>query len=174
MLVHLTISNFAIIRHLEITFKPGLNILSGETGAGKSIIINAVHLILGGRASSDLIRTGAEEAHVEALFSISDHPDVRFCLQELGLPIQDELLIKRTISREGRNKVQINGSLATLQMVSRLGLYIISIAGQHEHQNLLRPENHLYMLDDFGKLSHERQTFMELYSGFEEKKAKIS
>jgi len=173
MLVHLTISNFAIIRHLEITLKPGLNILSGETGAGKSIIINAVHLILGGRASSDLIRTGAEEAHVEALFSVPDHPEVRFCLQELGLPIQNELLIKRTISREGRNKVQINGSLSTLQMASRLGFYIISIAGQHEHQNLLRPENHLYMLDDFGRLNSERQAFKELYGRFEEKKAKL-
>ena len=173
MLVHLTISNFAIIRHLEITLKPGLNILSGETGAGKSIIINAVHLILGGRASSDLIRTGAEEAHVEALFSVPDHSEVRFCLQELGLPIQNELLIKRTISREGRNKVQINGSLSTLQMASRLGFYIISIAGQHEYQNLLRPENHLYMLDDFGRLNPERQIFNELYGLFEQKKAKL-
>lgn len=171
MLVHLAISNFAIIHRLEIGFKPGLNILSGETGAGKSIIINAVHLILGGRASSDLIRTGAEEAHVEALFSIPEHSEIRSCLQELGLSGQDELVIKRTISRGGRNKVQINGSLATLQMVSRLGSYIISIAGQHEYHNLLRPENHLYMLDDFGGLLPHRQALNALFGRFEEKKA---
>jgi len=173
MLVHLAISDFAIIRRLEISFKPGLNILTGETGAGKSIIINAVHLILGGRASSDLIRTGAEEAHVEALFSIPEQSDVRTCLKELGLPDQNELLIARTISREGRNKIQLNGSLATLQMAVRIGSLLISIAGQHEHQYLLRPENHLYMLDDFGGLTAERYALNGLYDQFDEQKARM-
>jgi DNA repair protein RecN (Recombination protein N) len=156
MLLHLNISNFAIIKDLEITLRPGLNILSGETGAGKSIIINAVNLILGGRASADLIRSGCEEARVEALFSFPDRPFFKDLLSELGFPFEGELLIKRTIFREGRNRIFINDSMATLQVLSRLGSLLISISGQHEHQLLIRPENHLYVLDDFGGLTHER------------------
>jgi len=167
MLVQLTISNFAIISHLEINLKPGLNILSGETGAGKSIIINAANLILGGRASADLIRTGAQEARVEALFSLPEKPFLTDFMSDCGLPFDGELLIKRTISREGRNRIMINGSIATLQMLSRVGLMVISISGQHEHQLLLKPDNHLYLLDDFGGLSDERLRLNESYSRFE-------
>ena len=163
MLVQLNISNFAIINHLETRFRPGLNILTGETGAGKSIIINAVNLILGGRASSDLIRTGSEEARVEALFNIPEKHSINELLSGLGLPFDGELLIQRTISREGRNRVNINGSMATLQMLSKLGLSLISISGQHEHQWLLRPENHLYLLDEFGGLNEEREALAESY-----------
>ena len=143
MLVQLAISNFAIISRLEINFRPGLNILSGETGAGKSIIISAVNLILGGRASADLIRSGCDEARVEALFSLTENPSLMELLADLGLPFDGELLIKRTISREGRSRVMINGSMATLQMLSRVGVILISISGQHEHQLLLKPDNHL-------------------------------
>ena len=167
MLTQLAISNFAIISHLEINFRAGLNILSGETGAGKSIIINAVNLILGSRASTDLIRSGAEEARVEALFSIPDNPSINSLLNDLGIPFNGELIIKRTISRQGRNMVWINGSLATLQMLSRIGLQLISISGQHEHQLLLRPDNHLYLLDDFGGLSGERMDLRELYGDYQ-------
>lgn len=156
MLAQLIISNFAIINHLETNFKPGLNVISGETGAGKSIIINAVNLILGGRASADLIRTGAKEARVEANFDVPDNPDLEALLGDLGIPYNGELLIKRTISRPGRNKITINGSMATLQMLARIGLTLMSISGQHEHQLLLRQENHLYLLDDFGGLTDER------------------
>jgi DNA repair protein RecN (Recombination protein N) len=167
MLVQLTISNFAIISHLEINLKPGLNILSGETGAGKSIIINAVNLILGGRASADLIRTGADEARVEALFSLPENPFLTNFMSECGLPFDGDLLIKRTISREGRNRITINGSIATLQMLTRVGIMIISISGQHEHQLLLKPDNHLYLLDDFGGLSEDRLRLNESYGRFE-------
>ncbi|MGD2126729.1 MAG: DNA repair protein RecN [Desulfobacteraceae bacterium] len=156
MLVQLTISNFAIISHLETHFKPGLNILSGETGAGKSIIISAVNLILGGRASADLIRSGSNEARVEALFSLPENPAMETLFSELGLPFDGELVIKRHISREGRNRITINRSMSTLQMLSRVGLMLISISGQHEHQLLLKPDNHLYLLDDFGSLTHDR------------------
>ena len=107
MLVQLTISNFAIIGHLEIQFKPGLNILSGETGAGKSIIINAVNLILGGRASAELIRSGADEARVEALFHVPLPSPVSVLLEEMDVPFQGDLLIKRHLSREGRNRIVI-------------------------------------------------------------------
>ena len=116
MLVQLTISNFAIISHLEIDFRQGLNILSGETGAGKSIIINAVNLILGERASSDLIRSGAKEAKVEALFNLPKNPFLTELLSDMGFPFDGDLLIKRVISREGRNRIIINGSIATLQI----------------------------------------------------------
>lgn len=163
MLVHLAISNLAIISHLETLFRPGLNILSGETGAGKSIIINAVNLILGGRASSDSIRSGADDARVEALFSVPEESSINALLEEQGFSSGKELLIKRNISREGRNRITINGSMATLQVLSRIGQTLISISGQHEHQLLLKPENHLHLLDDFGGLTGER---MELCAVF--------
>lgn len=163
MLSQLIITNFAIISHLEIRFKPGLNVLSGETGAGKSIIINAVNLILGGRASGDLIRTGADEARVEALFAMPESASVKELLKELGLPFEGDLLIKRHISREGRNRIMINGSMATLQMLSRIGVALMSISGQHEHQVLLKPDNHLFLLDDFGSLSGERADVSALF-----------
>jgi len=164
MLVHLSISNFAIIRHLEIDLKPGLNILSGETGAGKSIIINAMNLILGGRASADLIRSGSKEAKVDALFSFPENEMLSLLLMDLGVPFDGELLINRTLFREGRNKIFINGSMATLQMLNRVGTLLISISGQHEHQLLLKQDNHLVLLDDFGGLSDERQKLTEVFN----------
>ncbi|MBN1627757.1 MAG: DNA repair protein RecN [Deltaproteobacteria bacterium] len=173
MLAHLNISNFAIIKRLEIDFNPGLNIISGETGAGKSIIINAVNLILGGRASSDIIRGGTEEARVEALFNLPDNSPLRGFMDEFGLPFDNEVLIKRTISREGRNRITINGSVATLQMLARLGMFMISISGQHEHQILLRPENHLLLLDEFGGLMQEREALAEAFNEYESVKARL-
>ncbi len=164
MLVQLTISNFAIIGHLEIHFKPGLNILSGETGAGKSIIINAVNLILGGRASAELIRSGAEEARVEALFHIPLPSPLSSVLEEMDIPFHGELLIKRHLSREGRNRIAVNGSMATLQMLARLGQMMISISGQHEHQLLLKPENHLALLDDFSGLGEDRENLRNAFN----------
>jgi len=173
MLAHLNISNFAIISRLEIDFKPGLNIISGETGAGKSIIINAVNLILGGRASADLIRSGADEARVEALFNFPDNSSLKSFMAEMGFPFDGELLIKRTISREGRNRIMINGSMATLQMLGRLGMIMISISGQHEHQLLLKPENHLYLLDEFGGLTGEREALTDSFNEYESIKASL-
>jgi DNA repair protein RecN (Recombination protein N) len=172
MLIHLTISNFAIIGHLEIHFKPGLNILSGETGAGKSIIINAVNLILGGRAFSELIRSGADEARVEALFHVPLPSPVSSVLEEMDIPFHGELLIKRHLSREGRNRIVINGSMATLQMLSRLGQMMISISGQHEHQMLLKQENHLALLDDFSGLMGERESLRNAFNDHQALKEK--
>jgi DNA repair protein RecN (Recombination protein N) len=163
MLVQLNISNLAIITHLEVAFRPGLNILSGETGAGKSIIINAVNLILGGRASAEHIRSGADEARVEALFTIPGHSTVKDLLQQQGLPFQEELVIRRVLSREGRNRITVNGSLATLNLLSRIGQMLISISGQHENQVLLKPENHLNLLDDFAGLTEKRLELSELF-----------
>ncbi len=156
MLVQLNITDFAIIESLSVNFLDGLNILSGETGAGKSILINAVNLILGGKASPDLIRTGAEKATVEALFHLPKEPDFLKYFTEMDISFDGEVLIKRVVTKSGTSRVWINGSLATLQIVSKLGPDLISISGQNEHQLLLRPDNHLFILDDFGGLAEER------------------
>lgn len=157
MLTELSIRNVAIIDHLQLSFGPGLNLLTGETGAGKSIIIDALTLVCGGRASADLIRTGEEEATVEALFDLSGLPGLQAQLQEAGLEAGDELLIKRTINRSGRNRVYLNGSLATLGQLADIGRQLVTIHGQHESQGLLRPEYHLVLLDAFAGTSELRQ-----------------
>ena len=164
MLTDLTIKNVAIIDTLQITFKPGLTVLTGETGAGKSIIIDAVGLIMGGRASSDLIRSGEEEAVVEALFDISALPDVRQQLTDAGFNCEEELLIKRSLSRGGKNRIFINGGMATLALLTDIAPRLINIYGQHDSQTLLKPENHLRLLDAFAGIGDKRQIFTALFS----------
>ena len=166
MLAQLVITDFAIIDSLSASFSGGLNILSGETGAGKSIIINAANLILGGRASPDLIRTGAKRAVVEALFHLPLQSPLSSVLKEMGIPFNGELLIKRTISKQGKSKARINGTLATLQMISKIGPHLISVSGQNEHQLLLKPDSHLFILDDFGGLTKDRIVLNELYRDY--------
>jgi DNA repair protein RecN (Recombination protein N) len=173
MLAQLTITDFAIIDSLSVSFSGGLNILSGETGAGKSIIINAVNLILGGRASPDLIRTGADRAVVEALFQLPPESPLSKSLDNMDVPFNGEMLIKRTISKECKSTVRINGSLATLQILSKLGPNLISVSGQNEHQLLLRPDNHLFILDDFGALTKDRLKLNEFYRDYYSLKEKI-
>jgi DNA repair protein RecN (Recombination protein N) len=145
MLQELRIRNFAIIETLDLTFSKGLNILTGETGAGKSIILNAVQLLLGDKATDELVRGSEEEANVEALFDISGNWEAKERVRERGQRLQgageeDSLLIRRMISRSGRGKAFINGSLATLGMLSEIGEVLLSIYGQHEHQSLQRVE----------------------------------
>ena len=166
MLAQLTITDFAIIESLSVTFSGGSNILSGETGAGKSIIINAVNLIVGGRASPDLIRTDSDMAVVEALFHVPEGSPLAGLLAEMDIPFNGEVLIRRTISKGGKSQVRINGSLATLHMLSKLGPNLISVSGQNEHQLLLSPDNHLYVLDDFGELTRDRLTFSKVYRDY--------
>jgi DNA repair protein RecN (Recombination protein N) len=163
MLTDLTIRNIAIIDTLHISFKQGLTVLTGETGAGKSIIIDAVGLIMGGRASADLIRSGADEAVVEALFDISRQPEVARQLRDSGFDCDDELLVKRSISRAGKNRVFINGSMATLAFLADTAPRLINIYGQHESQTLLRPENHLRLLDAYAGLNGQREEFSLLF-----------
>ena len=164
MLTDLIIKNVAIIDNLQITFKPGLTVLTGETGAGKSIIIDAVGLIMGSRASSDLIRSGEEEAVVEALFDISTLPEIRQQLAAAGFDAADELLIKRSLSRGGRNRIFINGGMATLALLVDIAPRLINIYGQHDSQTLLKPENHLRLLDTFAGIGDLRQKFSNLFS----------
>ena len=163
MLTDLTIKNVAIIDLLRISFKQGLTVLTGETGAGKSIIIDAVGLIMGNRASSDLIRSGEDEAVVEALFDISALPEIKQQLSEAGFDTSDELLIKRSLSRSGKNRIFINGSMATLVLLVDIAPRLINIYGQHDSQTLLKPENHLRLLDAFAGIGDLRQKFTTLF-----------
>ncbi len=164
MLTELNIKNFAIIDSLNITFEKGFNVLTGETGAGKSIIVDAVDLVLGGRASSEMIRSGCEEAVVEAAFDILDVKGVSEKLGEMGIEKDDNLVIKRTLSVSGKNKVFINGSMATIAMLSDVGEFLVDIHGQHEHQTLMKVERHIDVLDEYAALGSLRQEMSGIYS----------
>jgi len=163
MLTDISIKNFAIIDSLHISFASGLNILSGETGAGKSIIIDAVNLLLGGRASADLIRSGADEAAVEALFTVGGETALLQFLADSGVEAEDELLLKRVISRSGKNRIFINGSLATLATLAEIASRLVNIYGQHESQTLLKIENHLVLLDDYAGLGALKAEFAAVW-----------
>ena len=163
MLKELSIRNFAIIDDLKISFSDGLTILSGETGAGKSIILNAVNLLLGGRASAELVRTGAETAELEALFQISPRSETAKIMSGQGYDPEEGLLIRRIIARSDSNRVYINGRLATIQLLNAITENLASISGQHAHQGLLKEEQHLLILDRFGGLMSLRQEFFDLY-----------
>jgi len=152
MLIDLIISNLAIIERLHLNFGAGLTVLTGETGAGKSIIVDAVGLLLGDRARPELIRTGAEEATVEGLFDLTDQPMLNNRLAEAGLAAGEELLIRRVVSGSGRNRVWVNGSLVTLNQVRDLTGSLLAIYGQHEHQTLQKDETQRRLLDRFGGL----------------------
>ncbi|MHB1847048.1 MAG: DNA repair protein RecN [Deltaproteobacteria bacterium] len=161
MLRALRIEQFAIIDALEIELSPGFTVLTGETGAGKSILVDALHLALGGRAQTEVVRTGCEEATVEAVFEAS--PKVRARLVELGLPDGDELLIRRVVQRSGRSKVWVNGSLCTVTLLEQLAKRLCDIASQHEHVSLLEPGGHLELLDGFGGLLGDRSRYEVAY-----------
>ena len=171
MLLELRIKNFAIIDELSLSFSKGFNILTGETGAGKSIILNAVQLLLGDKATEELIRSSEEEASVEALFDISENREVKQKIKEKGQKIlgsgeEDSLLVRRVISRTGRGKAFLNGNLATLGILSEIGEELLSIYGQHEHQSLQRVETHIDFLDEFGGLMRLRKEFQELFQKY--------
>lgn len=163
MLRELSIKNFAIIDDLHICFSDGLTILSGETGAGKSIILNAVNLLLGSRATIQLIRTDAESAELEATFQIAFKSRVSEIMVQHGYNSSEELLIRRIISRNGRHRIYINGRLATIQLLNSITENLASISGQHEHQGLLKEEQQLLILDQFGGLVPLRKQVSKLF-----------
>ncbi len=163
MLTDLIIRNFAIIDRLQVSFRSGFNVLTGETGAGKSIIIDAVGLLLGERARPDLIRTGEEEATVEALFDLSAAPELIRELAEAGFDNGDELLVRRTVSRAGKNKVFINGSLATLAQLQPVTVGLMVIYGQHAQQGLQRSDLHLELLDGIAGAGPLLAAYLQCY-----------
>ncbi len=163
MLTELNIRNFAIIDRLQVRFGPGFNVLTGETGAGKSIIIDAVGLLLGDRARPELIRTGEEEATVEALFDIAGLATLQAELAEQGLEDGEELLVRRVVARSGKNRVYVNGSLARLGQLQPLTAQLLAIYGQHEHQNLQKAEQHLAMLDGYAGLASDLEAYQQFF-----------
>jgi DNA repair protein RecN (Recombination protein N) len=152
MLRHLRITNFAILSDVAIDFGPGFNVLTGETGAGKSLVVDAVALLRGGRARSDIPRAGADEAVVEAVFEPPDDlaGETAARLEAAGLPVADEVVVRRVISRGGRSRVHVNGGLTTAAALASLGEVLVDLAGQHEHQGLVDVARHRSILDAFG------------------------
>ncbi|MGH7778449.1 MAG: DNA repair protein RecN [Candidatus Binataceae bacterium] len=170
MLVELRIRNFAIIEEAELEFDAGLNVLSGETGAGKTIILTALGLLLGGRASPDMIRTGEKEAVVEALFEIEGEVP-GLASPETG---KRELLVRRVIAEGGRSRVSIGGELATVQSLARIGAALVQVYGQHEQQSLLRAESHREILDRYARLDDELIAYRAAFDRARELEARLA
>ncbi len=150
MLRELFIQNLAIIEQARIEFRPGLNVLTGETGAGKSLLVGALELVLGERAKGEWIRSGTEEARVEAVFDLPDNPELLAVLDEAGLATEEGLVVRRTVHRSGKNRIYINDRASTLGLLETLGRALVDIHGQHEHQSLLHARRHLELVDLFG------------------------
>ena len=173
MLKHLRIQNFAIIDEATITFGQGLNIISGETGAGKSILMDALMLILGGRASSDLIRRGSEEAAVEALFELDDCPETSRALEEQGLLQENELIIRRIVQASGKNRIFVNGSMVNISTLQSITSHLVDLCSQHDQQLLARAEEQLLWIDRFGNLESQREKVRALHGEWKAKKAAL-
>lgn len=155
MLLELSIKNVALIDELRVEFAPGLNVLTGETGAGKSILVDSVNLMLGGRAERDIVRTGTDKAVVQALFDVAGNSAALSLLAELGLEAEDGLIgVSRELTRSGRSVSRISGMMLPLSQVRRLTALLMDVHGQHEHQALLNPQRHREFLDEFGDAAH--------------------
>jgi len=158
MLLELSIENFAIIKQLHLTFHKGMTALTGETGAGKSIIIDAMGLLAGGRGSTDYIRQGKQKCVLEGLFELPKHSSFKVLLDDLGIDQRDELLIiQRDITSSGKSICRVNGRIVTLGNLKKIGAYLVDIQGQNEHQDLLQAEKHLQLVDSFGSQSFKDQ-----------------
>ncbi|MBM4169380.1 MAG: DNA repair protein RecN [Ignavibacteria bacterium] len=159
MLKSLLIKNYAIIDSIEVEFESGLNILTGETGAGKSIIVDALGLLLGERASTDVVRKEAEKAVVEGILRVAGNRNARAVLEAHDIEWLDDLIIRREISAKGQNRCFLNDTPVTLSVLKTVGDFLVDLHGQHEHQSLLRTEIHLDLLDDFGGLAGLRSEY---------------
>jgi DNA repair protein RecN (Recombination protein N) len=163
MFKYLHIRNFALAENLQIDFQPGLNILTGETGTGKSILVGAIAAVLGGRVYSEVIRTGFDKAFVEAVFDVSALPGVRGLLESKGIVAADELFLRRELSLASSSRAFINDMPVTVGSLAELGDLLLDIHGQHEHQSLLRRETHRHFLDGYGQLSPQLELVAEKY-----------
>lgn len=175
MLVELQIKDFALIEDLKLSFSPGLQVLTGETGAGKTIIVEALGLLLGSRADTSKIRGGSKEAIVEGLFYLPENLNIPTDLHSF-LGKNAELVISRRISLDGKSRSFINGSLATISQLAELGSHLVDLHGQHEHQSLLRPHLHLGFLDRYGEeyLQPWLQKYQKTYQEHKEVSQKLS
>ena len=167
MLKELNLKNYAIIESLSLNFTKGLNIITGETGTGKSIIVDAVNIILGDRVNSDIIKSGTGEAVIEAVFDLQGRDDLIDLLKSFGIPESgDELYIRRIISRDGRSRAYINDAAATIKLLTKLTEELIDIFSQHEHQSLLIEKNHIKYLDLFMDNNELKDKYKQTYEEY--------
>ena len=164
MLNSLLIKDYALIENIEVQFGKGLNIITGETGAGKSILIDAMSLLLGDRASTDVVRKGSEKSVVEGIFDISGNKKVLNLLHENEIEADSELIIRREVSLKGTNRCFLNDTPVNLNLIKDVGNLLVDLHGQHEHQSLLRTETHIEMLDDFANLETLLIDYRKSYS----------
>ena len=150
MLLEISIKNFAIIEAISLNFEKGMTVLTGETGAGKSIIIDAMNMMLGARAATDVIRHGAPKAEIEGLFSVENSRSLQELFEEQGLELGDEIIIRREILQNGRSVSRVNGQMVNLSVLRAIGQHLVDIHGQHDQEELMRPQLHIQMLDEFG------------------------
>ena len=177
MLAELSIKNFAIIESLTVSFEKGLTVLTGETGAGKSIIIDAIHLLAGARGSSEFVRYGEKRAELEALFLLDEdqHPVYERC-EEFGIDVSDGMIIlRRDMSSSGKSICRINGKLVTIAVLREIGQLLVDIHGQHDNQELMNEENHLSLLDQYSgkEVKSALIAYLELYQRYDGLKRKI-
>ena len=150
MLLEISIKNFAIIEAISLNFEKGMTVLTGETGAGKSIIIDAMNMMLGARATTDVIRHGAPKAEIEGLFSVENSRLLQEIFDDQGLEMGDEIIIRREILQNGRSISRVNGQMVNLSVLRAIGQHLVDIHGQHDQEELMRPQLHIQMLDEFG------------------------
>lgn len=168
MLLEVSIKNFAIIEQVSLNFEKGMTILSGETGAGKSIIIDAMNLMLGARATTDVIRHGSAKAEIEGLFSFENSRALEQILLEQGIEVADELIIRREILQNGRSVSRVNGQMVNLSVLKQIGQHLVDIHGQHDQEELMKAQHHIRLLDSFGEdefwaLKDRYQTTFDAY-----------
>lgn len=168
MLLEISIKNFAIIEEISLTFENGMTVLTGETGAGKSIIIDAMNLMLGARASLDVIRHGANKAEIEGLFSVGENAALTQILEENGIEVTEELIIRREILQNGRSIGRINGQMVNLTTLRAVGQYLVDIHGQHDQEELMKPNMHIRMLDEFGdsQFASVKEHYQDLFEHY--------
>lgn len=162
MLLEISIKNFAIIEGISLNFEKGMTVLTGETGAGKSIIIDAMNMMLGARATTDVIRQGAPKAEIEGLFSVENSHALQMIFDEQGIELGDEIIIRREILQNGRSVSRVNGQMVNLSVLRSIGQYLVDIHGQHDQEELMRPQLHIQMLDGFGDAG-----FLELKQAYQ-------
>lgn len=175
MLLEISIKNFAIIEEISLQFDNGMTVLTGETGAGKSIIIDAMNMMLGARASTEVIRHGAQKAEIEGFFSLGENQALQEVLQENGLELSDDLVIRREIFANGRSVSRINGQMVNLATLKQVGQFLVDIHGQHDQEDLMKASHHQAILDAFGD-SHFKAvklTYQELFDQYKSLRKKV-
>ncbi|MBQ0107817.1 MAG: AAA family ATPase, partial [Phascolarctobacterium sp.] len=175
MLESLQVHNFALLEDVSVEFTKGFNVFTGETGAGKSILIDALGVVLGGRASTDFVRSGTDGYWIQAVFEVGDNSAVSDFLNEQGLDNEDELFLKRMVNSAGKSKASINGVQVPLAVLKQLGAMLVDIHGQHENQLLLQPEAGRLLTDEFGdvKLATAFDKYAGDYKKYQDLAAKV-